>query len=154
MTHGKTQHSWKNENFLLMNELKTVKNILSMNVVAVVGLSPNPARPSNRVASYLQRVGFKIIPVNPGHRKILGETCYPSLKEIREKVDAVNVFRKPEYVDAVVEDAIWIGAKAVWLQDGIVNEMAARRAEEAGLLVVMNDCMLRRHRQLSGSDTL
>jgi len=128
------------------------KEILnSSRVVAVVGLSPKPARPSYRVASYLKRNGYKIIPVNPGAREILGEVCYPDLSAIPEPVDVVDIFRRSEEVSAIVEEAIKIGAKAVWMQEGVINEEAAACAKEAGLLVVMDECMLKEHLKLHGS---
>lgn len=128
-----------------MNEKETIQKILKMKIIAVVGLSPKEIRPSYGVAKYLQNVGYTIIPVNPGHPEILGEKSYPSLRDIPFKVDVVDVFRKPEHVMPITEAAIEIGAKAIWFQDGVINAGAAQKAEEAGLLVVMNDCMLRQH---------
>ena len=116
--------------------------------VAVVGLSPKPDRPSNHVANYLKEQGYRIIPVNTSAREILGETCYPDLSSIPEPVDVVDIFRRSEAVPPIVEEAIKIGAKAVWMQEGVINEEAAARAEEAGLLVVMDRCMLNEHRKL------
>ena len=116
--------------------------------VAVVGLSPKPDRPSNHVAKYLKEQGYRIIPVNTYAGEILGETCYPDLSSIPEPVDVVNIFRRSEAVPPIVEEAIKIGAKAVWMQEGVINEEAAARAEEAGLLVVMDRCMLKEHRKL------
>jgi predicted CoA-binding protein len=116
--------------------------------VAVVGLSPKPNRPSNMVASYLQENGYKIIPVNPRAGEILGEVCYANLSSIPNPVDVVNIFRRPKEVPPIVEEAIKIGAKAVWMQEGVINEEAAARAREAGLLVVMDRCMLKEHRRL------
>ena len=116
--------------------------------VAVVGLSPKPDRPSNHVAKYLKEQGYRIIPVNTYGGEILGETCYPDLSSIPEPVDVVDIFRRSEAVPPVVEEAIKIGAKAVWMQEGVINEEAAARAEEAGLLVVMDRCMLNEHRKL------
>lgn len=116
--------------------------------VAVVGLSPKPDRPSNHVAKYLKEQGYRIIPVNTYGGEILGETCYPDLSSIPEPVDVVDIFRRSEAVPPVVEEAIKIGAKAVWMQEGVINEEAAARAEEAGLLVVMDRCMLKEHRKL------
>jgi hypothetical protein len=129
-----------------MNEKETIQKILKMKIIAVVGLSPKEIRPSYGVARYLQSVGYKIIPVNPGHPEILGEKSYPSLRDIPFNVDVVDVFRKPEHVMPITEAAIEIGAKAIWFQDGVINAGAAQKAEEAGLLVVMNDCMLRQHK--------
>jgi predicted CoA-binding protein len=120
----------------------------SSRVVVIVGLSPKPDRPSYIVASYLKKKGYKIIPVNPGEKEMLGETCYPDLVSIPEPVDVVDIFRRSEEVPAIVEEAIKIGAKAVWMQEGVVNEEAASRAKEAGLTVVMNKCMRKEHRKL------
>ena len=132
-----------------MNDKETINQILQMKTIAVVGMSPKPERASHYVALYLRDHGYKIIPVNPGQREIAGETCYPSLKDIPKPVDVVDVFRRPEHVLSIAEATVEIGAKALWLQDGVINEEATKLAEEAGLLVVMNDCMLRRHRQIS-----
>lgn len=122
------------------------KDILnSSKVIAIVGLSPNPNRPSHEVASYLIKQGYKIIPVNPNAREILGERCYPNLSSIPEPVDVVDIFRRSEEVPAIVEEAIKIGAKAIWMQEGIINEEGAARAKEAGLMVVMDRCMLKEH---------
>ena len=131
-----------------MNEKETIQKIFEMKTIAVVGLSPNEARPSYGVARYLQSVGYKIIPVNPGHPEILGEKSYPTLKDIPVEVDVVDVFRRPELVMPITEAAIEIGAKAIWFQDGVINEEAAKLAEDAGLLVVMDDCMLRQHQAI------
>ncbi len=128
-----------------MNEKETIQKILKMKIIAVVGLSPKEFRPSYGVAKYLQSVGYKIIPVNPGHPEILGEKSYSSLLDIPFKVDVVDVFRRPELVMPITEAAIEIGAKAIWFQDGVINAGAAQKAEEAGLLVVMDDCILRQH---------
>ncbi len=131
-----------------MNEIDTIRNIFAMKTIAVVGMSPKPERPSHYVALYLRDQGYTIIPVNPGQQEIADETCYPSLKDIPKPVDVVDVFRRPEYVLPIAEAAIEIGAKALWLQDHVINEEGAQLAEDAGLLVVMNDCMLRRHKLL------
>jgi predicted CoA-binding protein len=117
-------------------------------VVAVVGLSSKPERPSHRAASYLKKQGYKIIPVNPAEKEILGELCYPDLASISESVDVVEVFRRSEEVPPIVEEAIRIGAKAVWMQEGVTNEEAAARAREAGLMVVMDKCMRKEHQKL------
>lgn len=116
--------------------------------VAVVGLSPKPDRPSFRVASYLKEQGYRIIPVNPREKEILGEPCYPDLASIPEPVDVVDIFRRPKDVLAIVKEAIKIEAKVIWMQEGIINEEAAARAKEAGLLVVMDRCMLKEHQRL------
>lgn len=114
-------------------------------VVAVVGLSPDAERPSFRVASYLKEQGYRIIPVNPQFSQILGEDCYPELTAIGEPVDVVDIFRRSEETPAIVDQAIAVGARAVWMQEGVVNETAAAKAREAGLLVVMDRCMRKEH---------
>lgn len=116
--------------------------------VAVIGLSPREDRPSNEVASYLRSVGYRIIPVNPDFPEVLGEKSYPDLQSVPEKIDLVDVFRRPQYVMPVVEDAIAAGAPAIWFQDGIINEQAAAAAAAAGLDVVMDTCTLREHQRL------
>jgi predicted CoA-binding protein len=118
--------------------------------VAVVGISSNPERPSYTVAKYLKEHGYKIIPVNPNEKTVLGETIYPDLSSIPEKVDVVDIFRKSEDVPPIVSEAIKIGAKAVWMQEGINNKEAALEALKAGLKVVVNKCMLKEHKKLSG----
>jgi len=135
-----------------MNEKETIQKILAMKTIAIVGLSPKEIRPSYGVARYLQSVGYTIIPVNPAHPEILGEKSYPTLRDIPVKVDIVDVFRKPEHVMPITEAAIKIGAKAIWFQDGVINEEAAKLAKDAGLLVVMDDCMLRQHKAVGNSD--
>jgi len=121
-----------------------VSKILALRVLAVVGLSPKPERPSHYVSEYLQQHGYKIVPVNPGHREILGEKCWPSVADIPFSVDAVVVFRRPEEALTPILEAIAKKAKAVWLQDGVYHAEGERLAREAGLLVVSNDCMMRR----------
>lgn len=116
--------------------------------VAVVGLSPDASRPSFRVANYLKQQGYTIIPVNPSVEEIMGEKCYPDLLSIKNKPDIVDIFRRSDAIEPIVEEAIKIGAKAVWMQEGVVNETAGKRAEEAGLLVVMDRCMLKEHMKL------
>ena len=133
-----------------MNEPETIDQIFKMKTVAVVGMSPKPERPSHYVGMYLKEQGYDIIPVNPGHKEIAGMTSYPSLLDIPVKVDVVDVFRRPEHAVPISEAAVEIGSKALWLQDGVINDEAARLAENASLLVVMNDCMLRRHKQFIG----
>ena len=113
--------------------------LANASTIAVVGISPRPERPSHYVALYLQEQGYRIIPVNPMLETVLGERCYPDLKSVPERVDMVNIFRRSEHVGPIVDDAIAIGAKYVWMQDGVVDEAAAARAREAGLLVVMDD---------------
>ncbi len=116
--------------------------------IAVVGLSPNPFRPSHGVAQYLKEAGYRIIPVNPSHDEILGQTCYPDLESIPEPVDIVDIFRRSEFVPDLAGAAIRIGAKAVWMQEGVVHEEAAASARAAGLFVVMDRCILKDHRRL------
>ena len=129
--------------------MSTEEKVLnSSRTVAVVGLSSKPDRPSYRVASYLKEQGYKIIPVNPGEKEISGELCYPDLASIPEPVDVVDIFRRSEDVPPIVEEAIRIGAKAVWMQEGVINEEAAARAREAGLGVVMDKCMRKEHLKL------
>lgn len=113
--------------------------------IAVVGASANATRPSNRVAGYMKAQGYRMIPVNPNETTILGEQVYPSLTAIPDAIDLVDVFRKAEDVFPIVDEAITKGAKAIWLQEGIVNEAAAVRAKQAGLLVVMDRCWLKEH---------
>ena len=110
--------------------------------IAVVGLSANPARPSHEVAAYLQRVGYRIIPVNPKEKEVLGEKAYARLEDVPEKVDIVDIFRRAEEVGAVVESAIGIGAKVVWMQLGIADGVAAEKARGRGLAVIEDACLL------------
>jgi predicted CoA-binding protein len=117
--------------------------------VAIVGLSSNPERPSYVVGKYLKEHGYKIIPVNPNEKTVLGETSYPGLSSIPDKVDVVDIFRKSEDVPPIVKDAIKTGAKAVWMQEGVNNKEAALEALKAGLKVVVNKCMRKEHEKLS-----
>jgi hypothetical protein len=119
-------------------------------VVAVVGLSPKPERPSFRVAQYLKDHGYRIVPVNPGQKEILGETCYPRLKDIPFPVEVVDIFRNIEAIPAIVDEAIAKGAKVVWMQQGLAEAASAQKAREAGLQVVMDRCMKIDHAQLLG----
>src|SRR5882724_3740120 len=114
--------------------------------IAVVGLSNRPLRPSHGVSAYMQTQGYRIIPVNPEIRGSLGEKAYPSLLEVPERIDIVNIFRRPEYVDDVVAQAIQLKVPAVWMQETVVNEKAAARAHQAGIFVVMDQCILKEHR--------
>ena len=134
-----------------MEDIQTLRRILAESkTIAVVGLSDKWHRPSNFAAKYLKEHGYKIIPVNPGKGEILGEKCYPSLLDIPDKVDVVDIFRKPADVPPIVEEAIKIGARVVWMQIGVINEEAAKRARDAGLEVVMNRCMKIEHARLFG----
>jgi uncharacterized protein len=130
-----------------MNQISEILH--SCRVIAVVGLSAKRFRPSYGVAEYLQRAGYKIIPVNPLETEVLGERAYPDLDSIPGPVDMVDIFRRSEYVPEIVEAAIRKGAKAVWMQEGVIHEAAAERAEEAGLSVVMDRCILKDHRRLA-----
>ncbi|HXY73813.1 MAG TPA: CoA-binding protein [Dehalococcoidales bacterium] len=118
-------------------------------VVAVVGASPDTEKASNRIFNYLKQHGYKVIPVNPNADKIGDNVCYPSLVAVPEKVDVVDIFRRSEDCDSVVQEAIDIGAKAVWMQEGIVNEKAAEKARRAGLMVVMDHCIMKEHRKMN-----
>jgi len=122
--------------------------LASARTIAVVGLSPKVCRPSHGVAEYMQRAGYRIIPVNPNVTEVLGEKSYASLEAVPGPVDIVDIFRRSEYVPAIVEAAIRKGAKTVWMQEGVLHEEAARRAESAGLAVVMDRCILKDHRRL------
>jgi predicted CoA-binding protein len=124
----------------------TIRKILeTVRVIAVVGLSGHAWRPSNRVSGYMQTAGYRIIPVNPNEREVLGEKAYATLDEVPEKIDLVNVFRRSEFVPPVVEAAIRVGAKAVWMQEEVIHEAAAERARSAGLGVVMDRCIMQEH---------
>jgi len=129
-----------------MNSPDTIKRILDeCRTIAVVGLSSKATRPSHGVAGYMQRAGYRIVPVNPNEAEVLGENAYASLAEVSEKIDLVDVFRRSEEAGTVVDDAIAIRAKAVWLQEGVIDNEAAQRALDAGLLVVMDRCWLKEH---------
>jgi|SRR5579871_463794 len=120
----------------------------SSHTIAVVGLSSNRMRPSNGVAAYLQRAGYRIIPVNPNETEVLGEKSYATLEDVPEKIDMVDIFRRSEFVPEIVESAIRVGAKVIWMQEGVVHDDAAARAEQAGLEVVMDRCTLKEHKRL------
>jgi predicted CoA-binding protein len=138
-----------------MNNDKVMKEILlSAKTVASVGLSSNPEKESYGVASYLKDQGYRIIPVNPTADEILGEKAYPDLSSVPGKIDVVQVFRRSEDVPPVADEAIRVGARVVWMQEGIVNEEAAQKARAAGLQVVMNACMRAAHRRLIGPKPL
>jgi predicted CoA-binding protein len=127
--------------------MDSVKELLERaRVIAVVGCSDKPWRDSNRIAGYLQRVGYKVYPVNPALKEVLGVECYPDVKSIPEKVDIVDVFRNPRYVPEIVDDAIAAGAGAIWLQLGITEPESERRGAEAGLEVISDRCIAVDHR--------
>lgn len=131
-----------------MNNRETIKRIFDeCPVIAVVGLSSDPGRPSNGVAGYMRRNGYKVIAVNPNETEVFGEHAYPNLASVPEKVDLVDVFRRPDEAGKAVDDAIAVGAKAVWMQEGVIDYAAAQRALEAGLLVVMDRCWLKEHQR-------
>jgi hypothetical protein len=133
------QHKPRTARDSISGILKTSRNI------AVVGLSAKKFRPSYGVSEYLQSAGYRIFPVNPGENEILGERCYARLEDIPEKIDIVDVFRKSEHVPEIAESAIKIGARGLWLQEGVIHQEAADRARRAGLLVVMDSCILKEH---------
>ena len=134
-------------------EQEALTILKSYRVVAVVGLSPKPERPSYQVAQYLQNHGYRIVPVNPGCREILGEKCYPDLKDIPFPVEVVDIFRQVDAIPAIVADAILVGAKAVWMQLGLEEPQSAKQAEKAGLRVVMNRCMKVDHAALGEAES-
>src|SRR5271157_702768 len=128
-----------------------VRDLLSnAKTIAVVGLSDSPMRPSHGVSAYMQAQGYRIIPVNPQIAEALGEKSYPSLLEVPEKIDLVDVFRRPEFLDEIVEQTIQLKIPAIWLQEDVVNERAAEKARKAGIFVVMDRCILKDHRARFG----
>jgi len=129
----------------------SIRDLLtSAKTIAVVGLSNNPLRPSHGVSAYMQAQGYRIIPVNPTIPEALGEEAYPSLLEVPEKIDIVNVFRRPEFVDAIVDQAIQLKIPAIWMQEEVINESAAARARKAGLFVAVDLCILKEHKARFG----
>ena len=128
-----------------MNSSSEIQSILALKNIAVVGLSPNMSRPSHDVSRYMLAQGYRIIPVNPGHTEILGLKAYPALEAIPDPVDVVDVFRRPEHITPIARAAVAIGAKALWLQLGIVNDEAVAVAEAAGLWVVQDRCIKIEH---------
>ena len=132
-----------------MNDIDIITKILKMKTIAVVGFSPKKERPSHYVSMYMKDNGYDVIPVNPGHKEIAGMTCYPDLESIPEQVDVVDIFRRSEFVLPIVDSAISMGAKAIWMQDHVFHEDAAQKAKDAGLLVIMDNCILRQHRLIN-----
>jgi predicted CoA-binding protein len=131
---------------LQINSQETIQHILDeCRTIAVVGLSSDTSRPSNSVSGYMRRVGYRVIPVNPNETEVFGEKVYPDLASVPEKIDLVDVFRRSEEAGKAVDEAIAAGAKAVWLQEGVIDRDAAQRAVDAGLLVVMDRCWLKEH---------
>lgn len=123
------------------------KLLRSSKTIAVVGLSDSPLRPSHGVSAYMQSHGYRIIPVNPGIRGALGEKAVPSLSDVKEKIDIVDVFRRSEFVPEVVDEAIRLKVPVIWLQEGVIHEAAAAKARQAGIFVVMDRCILKEHRK-------
>jgi predicted CoA-binding protein len=129
-----------------INSPQAIRKILDeCRTIAVVGLSSDPMRPSHGVASYMKRQGYRVIAVNPNEKEIFGEEVFASLAEVPHKIDLVDIFRRSSEAGKAVDEAIAIGAKAVWLQEGVIDQAAARRAQDAGLLVVMDRCWLKEH---------
>jgi uncharacterized protein len=141
-----------------MNEPEVIDEMLGEGVlkgkprtIAVVGLSDNPGKPSHYVSAYMQRNGYRILPVNPSIEGVLGEKCYPSLTDLPMKPDVVNVFRVPSMIPAIVDEMLMLGLKDLWVQAGIVNMEAAERAEAGGIRVVMDRCLMVEHRRREGA---
>jgi predicted CoA-binding protein len=131
---------------LSATEAERIADLLKQSkTIAVVGLTNNPLRPSFGVSSYMQSRGYRIIPVNPNVRNSLGEKAYASLMDVPEKIDIVNIFRRPEAVPEVVDEAIQLNVPAIWMQEGVVHEAAAEKARKAGIFVVMDRCILKEH---------
>lgn len=128
-----------------------IRELLSRaKTIAVVGLSDSPLRPSHGVSAYMQMQGYKIIPVNPTISEALGQKCYPSLLDVPEKIDIVNIFRRPEYVEEIVDQAIQLKIPAVWMQEEVINERAAEKARKTGMFVAMDLCILKEHKARFG----
>lgn len=131
---------------MAINSHETIRRILDeCRTIAVVGLSSDPSRASHGVSSYMRRQGYRVIPVNPNESEVFGERAYPDLAAVPEKIDLVDVFRRSDEAGKAVDEAIAVGAKAVWLQEGVIDREAAQRAMDAGLLVVMDRCWLKEH---------
>ena len=131
---------------MAINSPETIRRILDeCRTIAVVGLSSDPSRASNSVSGYMRRQGYRVIPVNPNETSVFGEKSYPDLSAVEEQIDLVDVFRRADEAGKAVDEAIAVGAKAVWLQEGVIDSAAAQRAEDAGLMVVMDRCWLKEH---------
>ena len=131
---------------MAINSPETIRRILDeCRTIAVVGLSSDPSRASNSVSGYMRRQGYRVIPVNPNETSVFGEKAYPDLFAVPEKIDLVDVFRRPDEAGKAVDEAIAVGAKAVWMQEGVIDAAAAQRAVGAGLMVVMDRCWLKEH---------
>lgn len=134
------------EGSLVINSRETIQRILDeCRTIAVVGLSSDSYRPSNSVSAYMRKNGYRVIPVNPNETSVFGEKAYSDLFAVPEKIDLVDVFRRPDEAGKAVDEAIAVGAKAVWLQEGVIDSAAAQRAVDAGLMVVMDRCWLKEH---------
>ena len=134
-----------------MTDSDPIRDLLAgAKTIAVVGLSASPLRPSHGVSAYMQSHGYKIIPVNPNIAEALGEKSYASLADVPEKIDIVNIFRRPEFVEEVVDQAIQLKVPAVWMQEEVINERAAKKAREAGIFVAMDLCILKEHQARFG----
>jgi len=135
---------------LEINSNETIKEVLeNCKTIAVVGLSSDPGRPSHGVASYMKRRGYKVIPVNPNETEVFGDKSYSALSDVPDKIDLVDIFRRSNEAGKAVDEAIAVGVKAVWLQEGVIDQAAAKRAADAGLLVVMDRCWLKEHARSS-----
>ena len=131
---------------MAINSSETIRRILDeCRTIAVIGLSSDPSRASNSVSGYMRRQGYRVIPVNPNETSVFGEKSYPDLSAVEEQIDLVDVFRRADEAGKAVDEAIAVGAKAVWLQEGVIDSAAAQRAEDAGLMVVMDRCWLKEH---------
>ncbi len=131
---------------MAINSQETIRRILDeCRTIAVVGLSSDPSRASNSVSGYMRRQGYRVIPVNPNETSVFGEKSYPDLFAVPEKIDLVDVFRRADEAGKAVDEAIAVGAKAVWMQEGVIDSAAAKRADDAGLMVVMDRCWLKEH---------
>ena len=134
-----------------MDDIQTLRRILKTNhTIAIVGLSANWYRPSNFAAKYMMEHGYRVIPVNPSYQEVLGEKCYPSLRDIPEKVDIVDCFRKSADIPPIADEAIAIGARVLWMQIGVIDQASAAKARAAGLDVVMDRCVKIEHARLFG----
>ena len=146
-SHHRTSGGIAAKRFTLeINSNEAIEKILDeCRTIAVVGLSSDPGRPSHGVASYMRRRGYEVIPVNPNETEVFGDKAYPALADVPAKIDLVDIFRRSSEAGKAVDEAIAVGAKAVWLQEGVIDEAAARRARDAGLLVVIDRCWLKEH---------
>ncbi len=134
-----------------LSEAEQITDLLrSAKTIAVVGISANPMRPSYGVAAYMQSHGFRIIPVNPEIDSVLGEKAYPSLLDVPDQIDIVDIFRRSENVPPIVDQAIEKGVRAIWMQETVVHEQAAQKARDKGIVVIMDRCILKEHRAMNG----